>query len=408
VEQKIMTQIFVESLSGLDEEEEPSKVVEENKSHSLVDSLLDNEDLDEKTSPQKSFVDSLLDDEDLKEEPSKVVVVDKEQKKEPLFFEKKSSFFLKRDKKNLEIPSKSGGEMFDNLMKNFGTIVEPDKAYHNVQIERIILGLKKGALSSHDKENNSQTPPIMVTKSLDKCPVCSEMVQHGNDHLIEDHYKERILKEYPRKDFRCNFKGCSLYFISLEKHYAHHIGIKHNVLAKYLDEIPMLKNVVVPEKKEFLDDAENVVPANNSKNKLGSSDVAKLPSVPPKKISPEKNRPCPLCTSRFSSNRSILKHLSAQHFASRIKEDFPILKDQGKYICPIVNCSELSNTVPDFVHHINIDHDQLDIYLNEHNVKNIYKGGSKKRGRKKRKLSSSVTNSSSPTNSKKKSKMESN
>ena len=34
------------------------------------------------------------------------------------------------------------------------------------------------------------------------------------------------------------------------------------------------------------------------------------------------------------------EHLS-QHFASNIKKDFPFFQENGKYICPIVDCEFL-------------------------------------------------------------------
>ena len=55
---------------------------------------------------------------------------------------------------------------------------------------------------------------------------------------------------------------------------------------------------------------------------------------------------CPMEDScRTSKNgKSFREHLS-RHFASNIKKDFPFFQENGKYICPIVDCEFLGNYV---------------------------------------------------------------
>ena len=56
-------------------------------------------------------------------------------------------------------------------------------------------------------------------------------------------------------------------------------------------------------------------------------------------------------------------HLST-HFIENVKEDFPFIKNEnGSYICPIVDCSVEPKSSAKLAQHINLDHQQINIYL---------------------------------------------
>ena len=61
-------------------------------------------------------------------------------------------------------------------------------------------------------------------------------------------------------------------------------------------------------------------------------------------------------------------HLST-HFTENVKEDFPFVKnDDGSYTCPIAECSEEPKSSAKLVQHINLDHQQINIYLKDANL----------------------------------------
>ena len=51
---------------------------------------------------------------------------------------------------------------------------------------------------------------------------------------------------------------------------------------------------------------------------------------------------CPMENScRTSKDEKRFREHLSQHFASNIKKDFPFFQENGKYICPIVDCEFL-------------------------------------------------------------------
>merc|ERR1712043_74357 len=81
---------------------------------------------------------------------------------------------------------------------------------------------------------------------------------------------------------------------------------------------------------------------------------------------------CPMEDScRTSKNgKSFREHLS-RHFASNIKKDFPFFQENGKYICPIVDCEFLGLNTYKLISHINLDHEQINSYLRDEGLDNI-------------------------------------
>ena len=178
------------------------------------------------------------------------------------------------------------------------------------------------------------------------CPLCKRAFDDVNEHLLMVHYKTRILDDYPCSNFKCFFSGCSFVTIPRSVNYVRHIGLQHKILESLLKETSI-----------------------QSPSKLQMEDV-------------NFRFKCPFCPIKQVSDPMI--HLS-RHFTEQVKEDFPFIKEDNGYICPIAECSELPMSMQKLVQHINIDHQQINTYLKDANLDHLGQTLSKK----KRKLSMS-------------------
>lgn len=178
------------------------------------------------------------------------------------------------------------------------------------------------------------------------CPLCKRTFEDVNEHLLMVHYKTRILDDYPCSNFKCFFAKCSFVTIPRSVNYVRHIGLQHKILESLLKETSI-----------------------QSPSKLQMEDV-------------NFRFKCPFCPIKQVSDPMI--HLS-RHFTEQVKEDFPFIKEDDGYICPIAECSELPMSMPKLVQHINIDHQQINTYLKDANLDHLGQTLSKK----KRKLSMS-------------------
>lgn len=178
------------------------------------------------------------------------------------------------------------------------------------------------------------------------CPLCKRTFDDVNEHLLMVHYKTRILDDYPCSNFKCFFAKCSFVTIPRSVNYVRHIGLQHKILESLLKETSI-----------------------QSPSKLQMEDV-------------NFRFKCPFCPIKQVSDPMI--HLS-RHFTEQVKEDFPFIKEDDGYICPIAECSELPMSMPKLVQHINIDHQQINTYLKDANLDHLGQTLSKK----KRKLSMS-------------------
>lgn len=177
------------------------------------------------------------------------------------------------------------------------------------------------------------------------CPLCKRSFDDVNEHLLMVHYKTRILDDYPCSNFKCFFAKCSFVTIPRSVNYVRHIGLQHKILESLLKE----SSIQSPIKHTPMEDV-------NFRFK------------------------CPFCPIKQVSDPMI--HLS-RHFTEQVKEDFPFIKEDNGYICPIAECSELPMSMQKLVQHINIDHQQINIYLKDANLDHFGQTLSKK----KRKLS---------------------
>ena len=178
------------------------------------------------------------------------------------------------------------------------------------------------------------------------CPLCKRTFDDVNEHLLMVHYKTRILDDYPCSNFKCFFAKCSFVTIPRSVNYVRHIGLQHKILESLLKETSI-----------------------QSPSKLQMEDV-------------NFRFKCPFCPIKQVSDPMI--HLS-RHFTEQVKEDFPFIKEDDGYICPIAECSELPMSMQKLVQHINIDHQQINTYLKDANLDHLGQTLSKK----KRKLSMS-------------------
>ena len=69
-------------------------------------------------------------------------------------------------------------------------------------------------------------------------------------------------------------------------------------------------------------------------------------------------------------------HLS-RHYVNQVKEDFPMVKEGILFICPLANCPKQSAKQAEMVHHINLEHNQLNTYLQEDNLEYVLKQSKK-------------------------------
>ena len=189
-----------------------------------------------------------------------------------------------------------------------------------------------------------KTPPKTAPKTPPKgkvlkeetvamdCPLCKRAFDDVNEHLLMVHYKTRILDDYPCSNFKCFFSGCSFVTIPRSVNYVRHIGLQHKILESLLKETSI-----------------------QSPSKLQMEDV-------------NFRFKCPFCPIKQVSDPMI--HLS-KHFTEQVKEDFPFIKEDDGYICPIAECSELPMSMQKLVQHINIDHQQINTYLKDANLDHL-------------------------------------
>lgn len=222
----------------------------------------------------------------------------------------------------------------------------------------------------NDKENIESNVKVKAEPSSPKsdpedvsvvkrdCNICQESCEDLNEHLILTHYKARILEEYPAKNFKCHFSGCNFLMFFTSSRYLMHIGIDHNVLRQLIDTD---HGISTPKKSEK------------------PKQVDASPETPKIKFK------CPMCDTVDVTNAR--SHLS-RHFADRVKEDFPFIKDEnnGGFICPIADCNVEPMTSMKLVRHINLDHDQINVYLQDlDDVQlNAINGTSRSRGHKRK------------------------
>ena len=185
-------------------------------------------------------------------------------------------------------------------------------------------------------KNAPKTPPKgkvlkEETVAMD-CPLCKRAFDDVNEHLLMVHYKTRILDDYPCSNFKCFFSGCSFVTIPRSVNYVRHIGLQHKILESLLKETSI-----------------------QSPSKLQMEDV-------------NFRFKCPFCPIKQVSDPMI--HLS-KHFTEQVKEDFPFIKEDNGYICPIAECSELPMSMQKLVQHINIDHQQINTYLKDANLDHL-------------------------------------
>ena len=125
-------------------------------------------------------------------------------------------------------------------------------------------------------------------------------VENVEFHLLLDHFKEEILNEYPSRSYKCHFKNCPFVTIPNSFNYLKHIGIQHEILKKLLADLGKNDQVETPIKFKFN---------------------------------------CPKCSVKDISDPRM--HLS-RHYVNQVKEDFPLVKDENNFICPLANCPKQS------------------------------------------------------------------
>ena len=137
------------------------------------------------------------------------------------------------------------------------------------------------------------------------------------------------MSEYPSRGYKCHFKHCPFVTIPNSFNYLKHIGLEHKIMEKFL----------------------------NSKD-LSTSTPVKIKFT------------CPKCNMKDITDP--LMHLS-KHYVSQVKEDFPLVKDGNVFICPLASCPKQCGKQADLIHHINLEHNQLNVYLKGDNLKHVLK-----------------------------------
>jgi len=220
--------------------------------------------------------------------------------------------------------------------------------------KKIDFSEKEGGVNEpNEKSKSLETPglkeePIAESTEGDlitlkrRCTLCQEEHENLEDHLLLTHYKTRILDEYPCLNFKCHFPKCSFVTIPKSTKYVKHIGLEHNILEKWL--------------KEDMSSSETILLTPQKSN--AKEEGLTTPSSPQVNF----RFKCPMCDKKdVTDPRS---HLS-KHFADRVKDDFPFIKDDKGVMCPIADCKVDPMTSAKLVHHINLDHDQINLYLQE-------------------------------------------
>lgn len=190
-----------------------------------------------------------------------------------------------------------------------------------------------------------------VKKIPMECAICNKSFENVDEHLLLVHYKTRILDDYPCSNFKCFFPKCTFVTIPKSLNYVKHIGLHHKILESLLKE------------------------RSSSRSSPECEQVCKEDSVDLAEKSVPVHFQCPICPVKQVGD--VMVHMS-RHFADKVKDDFPFIKDEsGYFICPIAECSVQPMSMPKLVQHINLDHEQINIYLKDANLEHI--GHKKKR-----------------------------
>ena len=178
--------------------------------------------------------------------------------------------------------------------------------------------------------DDKKVKKIVEDISSEKCQICHKDFDNLEEHQLRDHFKDDILNEYPSRSYKCHFKHCPFVTIPNSFNYLKHIGLEHEILAKLLD-----KDQSTPVKFKFN---------------------------------------CPKCSMKDISDPRM--HLS-KHYVNQVKEDFPLVKDGDMFICPLANCPKQCAKQADLIHHINLEHNQINTYLQNDNLQHVLKQSKK-------------------------------
>ena len=178
--------------------------------------------------------------------------------------------------------------------------------------------------------DDKKVKKIVEDISSEKCQICHKDFDNVEEHQLRDHFKDDILNEYPSRSYKCHFKHCPFVTIPNSFNYLKHIGLEHGILAKLLD-----KDQSTPVKFKFN---------------------------------------CPKCSMKDISDPRM--HLS-KHYVNQVKEDFPLVKDGNMFICPLANCPKQCAKQADLIHHINLEHNQINTYLQNDNLQHVLKQSKK-------------------------------
>lgn len=277
--------------------------------------------------------------------------------------EKSENIIEKSEKiieKSEKITEKSDHERHEKMEKN-----EPKNPSKPEENKKEVMKVKLGFA----KPKKEKDVAIKKVESNNCCPVCQKKEPNVNDHLLSTHFRLKILNDYPSSKFRCFFKDCSFVTIPASANYVRHIGLDHKILDKLIKEEAVDKDVLAP------------IEANIDAEKASATASKYLKKTP--KVAP--GQACVICQAPMKDPKP---HLSS-HYASKVKADFPFFRENGCYICPIVDCPKKLERSSALILHINIDHEQINTYLSEDGFEPIDKLIKKKRGRK-RKLSSTA------------------
>ena len=111
--------------------------------------------------------------------------------------------------------------------------------------------------------------------------------------------------------------------------YAIHIATEHSILQKYKKSFG---STSASKHETEEDEAEDTLMPFTFEKK--EEKIVYVKRKPPFK--------CPMENScRTSKDEKRFREHLSQHFASNIKKDFPFFQENGKYICPIVDCEFL-------------------------------------------------------------------
>lgn len=198
--------------------------------------------------------------------------------------------------------------------------------------------LKRIAEEREESSTKLKEAKISEVRATRKCHLCNKQYEDLDEHLLMVHYKTRILDEYPSKNFKCFFPKCSFVTIPRSFTYVKHVGLHHKILKSLVEECDKIRYEV--EDKE-----------QSSQGNFRFQ--------------------CPYCPGPKKQVPNPMAHLST-HFTENIKEDFPFIKNEnGSYICPIADCSLEPKSTAKLAQHINLDHQQINIYLKDANLEHM-------------------------------------